>query len=406
MNNLAVNAAEGVFYPVGSSVSQSIYEYFTGNKRSRLQPKTNRVCFIAENGDLECPCQTFNRSFEEIPKYPYFRMMSHSDSLLTVWYSQQDKEPAEFEVLNLADMSRENVAWLRAAGEVTSLVLNRTGKLLGLVYHDDNWRVDVRRANNFQLREVVHHAAPITGVFFHKDIVFSLSNKLVVSYPEDRRENSLIHTGGKVLGWAHHPTDPYLIAIEPEHYWIVDLNELKVIKTAEWPEQIKWFNLLRKYSNYSFDRQADSSTVAFSNEGNRLFLGGYGELAVFDWHDMLRPRSEKPEPLNVLDLDSNVTPNAAPGAHIINMMPINRDRLLCVTADGYLRLLNIRTEEKYLLLTPGSGVRINSLQVCARGKRLAMVGYYYGIDRDGRCRMESALLIWKLSRLLNRGIKI
>jgi WD40 repeat protein len=221
--------------------------------------------------------------------------------------------------------------------------VNKTEKLLALVYHEDSWRVDVRRSSNFQLREVVHHTTPILGVFFHNDVMFSLSNKLVASYPEDRLEPRLIYSSKKVLGWAHHPSEPYLIGVEADRYWIVDLNTLEVVKRAEWTEQIKWFNILRKFSNSnSLELRANNSTVAFSSDGNRFFFGGYGEVAVFDWHDMYRPRCLQPKPTEIISIHSGSYPaggqEKGSNAHIIDMVPINRDRLLCATADGCKRL--------------------------------------------------------------------
>ncbi len=410
MNDLAVNAAEGTFCPVSDIGSQSVYEYFAGNKPPKTKIKTNGVCFIAQNGELQRPYRMFNRSLEENPRYPYFRMMSRSNSLLTAWHSQSDKEPTEFELLSLNDMSHENIAWLRAAGELTHLAVNKSEKLLAMAYHDYGWRIDVRRSDNFQLREVVHHTEPIIGLFFHNDVLFSLSSKLVVSYPEDRLENSLIASSKKILGWVQHPTAPYLLVIEPERYWIVDLNKLRVVKKAEWTEQIKWFNILQKYSNRNLELYSNNSIATFSKDGNRLFLGGYGKLAMFAWHDMLRPRCMQPKPDSVINIHSGNYPaggqKKVPDAHIIDMIPINRDRLLCVSADGYLSMINTRTREGCLLLIPGSGVRINSLQLCAKGKNLAMTGYYYDLDDCGIYKMESVLLIWKLSRLLNKGIKM
>ena len=212
------------------------------------------------------------------------------------------------------------------------------------------------------------------------------------------------------MGWAHHPKDPYLILIEPEHYSIVDLNTLMVIKTAEWTEQIKWFNILQKYSNRKPELYANNSIVAFSKDGNHMYLGGYGKLAVFNWHDVLRVRCEQPQPDSIININGGRSLSRGrekvSDAHIIDMMPINRDRILYVTADGYLNMINTRTGEESLLLTPGNGVRINSLQVCMKGKYLAMVGYYYGCDDAGKCKVESVLLIWKLSRLVNKALKV
>lgn len=410
MVNLAVNTADRDSYPFVGVESQSIYDYFANNKLSKVSSRTDGMCFTTQDGTLQKPYRTFNRSFEENPQYPYFRIMEHSNSLLTAWRSMTDKEPAEFELLDLSDMSRDNVAWLRASGDSSSLVVDKTEKLLALVYHGEDWRVDIRRSDNFQLREVVHHAAPIIGVFFHNDVMFSLSNKLIVSYPEARHNNCLISSSRKILGWAQHPTDPYLVLIEPDRYKIIDLNTLTLVKTAEWTEQMKWFNLLQKYSNPKMELHVDKSTAEFSTDGNRLFLGGYGQLAVFDWHDMLRSRCVQPEPANMINIHSDnyskEEPKKSFDAHIIDMVPINRDKLLCATADGYLSMVNIRTKEISLLLKPGSGVRINSLQLGANGKYLAMLGYYYGFDNSGNCEVESALLIWKLSRLLNKGSEI
>ncbi len=407
MNNLAVNAAERVFYPLVSPDPQSFYDYFAGNTLAKATPRINGVCFVSQNDELQKPYRIFNRSLEESPQYPSFRITDHSNSLLTAWHSQTDKEPVEFELLDLNDMSHEKIMWLRASGEVNSLVVNKTEKLLAMVYHDENWRVDIRRSDNFQLREVVQHTSPIIGVFFHEDILFSLSNKLIVSYPEDRHESSLVSSSKKILGWAQHPTDPYIILIEPESYSIVDLSTLRIVKRAEWTKQIKWFNFLQKYSSHSFEHPVSNSTAAFSTDGNHLFLGGYGKLAVFDWYDVLRPRCIQPKPSAIIDIHAN---NYSIDkrekyftAHIINIVPVNRDRLLCATADGYLSMLNIRSGEVNLLLAPGSGgVRMNSLQLCANSKYLAMTGYYYGFDNN-HYNVESALLIWKLSRLLNKG---
>ncbi|MCK4981269.1 MAG: hypothetical protein KAS17_00025, partial [Victivallaceae bacterium] len=396
-------------YPPAGIDSQSIYGYFANNRLDKISPRTDGMCFTAQNGELQRPYRTFNRSLEEHPQYPYFRIMDHANSLLTAWHSKTDKEPTEFELLDLSDMSHDNVAWLRASGESNSIIVNKTEKLLAMVYHDEGWRVDIRRSDNFQLREVVHHAAPIVGVFFHNDVVFSLSDKLIVSYPEERHESRLISSSKKILGWARHPTDPYLVLIEPERYRIIDLNTLALVKTAEWTEQLKWFNIMQKYSNHSLELYVDKSTAEFSTDGNRLFLGGYGQLAVFDWHDMLRPRCVQPEPANMINMHSANYSKGDQGksidAHVIDMIPVNRDKLLCVTADGYLSMVNIRTGEIFLLLKPGSGVRMNSLQLCANGKYLAMLGYYYNYDDSG-CEVESALLIWKLSRLLRKGSKI
>lgn len=410
MNNLAVNTAVRTPGSVNSVGTQSVYEYFAANKAPETKIKTNGVCFIMPDGEFQRPYRVFNRSFEEDPKSPYFRMMSRSNSLLTAWHSQCDKEPTEFELLNLADMSRENIAWLRAAGDITQLAVSKDEKLLALAYHDDGWRVDIRRSDNFQLREVVHHAEPLIGLFFHNDVLFSLSSKLVVSYPEKRQENCLVASSKKILGWVQHPTARYLLVIEAEHYWIIDLEKLQIVKKAEWTEQIKWFNILQKYSNRNLELHSNNSIATFSKDGNRLFLGGYGKLAMFDWHDMLRPRCVQPKPSAVINIHSDNYPDGGQpkvlNAHIIDMIPINRDRLLCVSADGYLTMINSRTKEGYLLLTPGSGVRINSLQLCAQGKNLAMIGYYYDIDDYGVCKVESALLIWKLSRLLNKSCKL
>ena len=409
MNNLAVNAAERVFCPLVSPVQQSIYDYFAGNTLAKTKPETTGVCFFSRDCKPQKPYRLFNRSLEETPLYPSFRIIDHSSSLLTAWHSQSDKEPAEFELLDLRDMQHENIMWLRASGEFSSLTVDKAEKLLAMVYHDEKWRIDIRRSENFQLREVVHHTLPVNGVLFYEDVMFSLSNKLIASFPEDRRENNIICSSEKILGWAQHPTEPYLVLIEPEQYRIIDLSTQEIVKSAEWTKQIKWFNLLQKYSNHSFAHSVEKSTAVFSTDGNRLFIGGYGKLVVFNWHDMLRPRCLQPEPESMLDIHSdNYSTDKRKkvfAARIINMVPINRDRLLCVTDDGYLIMLNIRTGEVSLLLTPGNGVRMNSLQLCADNKYLAMTGYYYGFDNK-RCNVESALLIWKLSRLVNGGVDV
>ena len=406
MTNLAMNVAERDFYPFDGADPQSVYDCFASNALNQLKPHDDGICFSAQDNEPQYPYRVFNRSFEENPHYPYFRAMEDSNFLLTAWRSKCGKEPTEFEALNLKDMSHDNIAWLRASGESSSMIVDKMDKLLAMVYHEEGWRVDIRRSGNFQLREVVHHATPVIGVFFHNDVVFSLSNELIASYPEERHENCLIYSSRKVLGWAQHPTDPYLILIEPEHYRIIDLNTLGIVKTAEWTESMKWFNLLQKYSNHSLELYADKSTTKFSTDGNRLFLGGYGQLAIFDWYDLFRPRCVQPKPSSMIStcLNSYSTKGQKKksDAHIIDMVSINRDKLLCATADGYLSMLNTRTGEVFLLLKPGSGVRINSLQLCANGKYLAMLGYYYGFDASGNCEVETALLIWKLSRLLNR----
>jgi len=402
MDDSGLNVAEKNLYPFDDISSQFAYNNFT----DKVIPPTNEMCFITHDGKLQRPYRTFNRSFEENLQHPYFRIMDYSNSLLTAWRSQDSKEPIELELLKLCDMSHNNVTRIQASGNIDSLILNKTEKLLAMVYHDEDWRVDIRRLNNFQLREVVYHVTPIIGVFFYNDVLFSLSNKLIVSYPEERHENCLISSSRKILGWAQHPTDPYLVLIEPERYKIIDLNTHALVKTAEWTDQMKWFNVMQKYLNHSFVLHVDKSTAEFSTDGNRLFFGGYGQLAVFDWHDMLRPRCVQSEPANIIDIYSNNYCAEDPGksidAHIIDMVPINRDKLLCVTADGYLSMVNIRTGKIFLLLKPGSGVRMNSLQLCANGKYLAMLGYYYNYNNSG-CEVESALLIWKLSRLLNKG---
>ena len=407
MNNLAVNAADGTLYPSAGIDSQSIYEYFAGNERSKSKLRTTSVCFVGEKGEFKRPYRVYNRSLDEVPKYPYLRMMPEANILLTAWRSHNDKEPIEFETLDLTDMSKDNIAWLRANGELTNMAVNKAERLLAMAYRDESWRIDIRRTNNFQLREVVHHPSPIIGLFFHKEMLVSLSNKLIVSYPEARNENCLLNSNSKVIGWAHHPTEPYMVIIEADRYYIVDLDKLRVVKKAEWTEQIKWFNLLRKYSNQSTNMQVKNCTAAFSKDGNRFLLGGYGKIAVFDWHDMLRPRCVQPKPENVVCIYSDdfcsKEHKGMLDAHITDIVPLNRDKLLCVTSGGYMTMANIRTQERNLLLSPGNGVRINSIQLSANGKRLAMAGYYYGIDGKGGCKVESALLIWKVSRLLSKA---
>ena len=405
MNNLTVNTVESESYPLVGKSPQSIYDYFANGECTKVKTHTNGLCFVSPDGEVKRPYRVFNRSFDENPQYPYFRITDHSNSLLTAWHSQTDKEPAEFELLDLSDMSHRNIMVLRATGDVNSLIINQDEKLLAMVYHDDGWRVDIRYSENFQLREVVHHDSPVIGMFFYKDILFSLSDKLIVSFPEEHHGNCLVRSCEKVLGWAQHPTDPYLVLIEQECCRIINLDTMKLVKTVEWTEQIKWFNLLQKYSNNSFRPSTDNSIAKFSADGNRLLLGGYGQLALFDWRSMLRPRCVQSTPTDIIDIHSNNSSGEEQkvlAAHVTNMIPINRDKLLCATADGYLSLVNIRNKEIKLLLTPGNGVRMNSLQLCANNKYLAMVGYYYHFDNNG-CRVESALLIWKLRQLINKG---
>ena len=410
MNNMAVNAAAGSLYPLGGIDSQSIYDYFANSRVEKSQKVRNDgLAFLGMDGELKRPYRVFNRSLDNGSRRPYYRMMHNANSIFTAWQSHYDKEPAEFQMLDLGNMSQENVAWLRADGEVNLIAVNKTERLLAMVYHDEHWRVDIRRCDNFQLREVVQHQMPISGLFFHGDVLFSLSNKLIASYPEDRRENTLVCSGGKVLGWAHHPTDPYLVIVETDCFRIVDLDSLQVIKKSQWTEPIKWFNILQRYSNHSLEQHLNKTTAIFSKDGNRLLLGGYGKLAVFDWHDMLRPRCEQPNPEKIVDIHpekySTGTRKLLPDSHIIDMVAVNRDRVLCVTADGHLCMVNTRSEEISLLLKPGLGVRMNSLQLDRKGKYLAMVGYHYGFD-NRECQVESALMIWKMSRLMSKADQI
>ena len=401
MDDSEGNVAEKNLYPFDDIGSQFAYNNFTDKV---IQP-INEMCFITHDGKLQRPYRIFNRSFEGNPQHPYFRIMDYSNSLLTAWRSQNSKEPIELELLKLSDMSHNNVTRIQGSGNIDSLILNKTEKLLAMVYCEEDWRVDIRRLSNFQLREVVPHTTPIIGVFFYNDILFSLSNQLIASYPEERHENCLISSSEKVLGWAQHPTGPYLVLIEPECYKIIDLNTLKLVKTAEWVEQMKWFYILQKFSNHSFEPYIDKNTAKFSTDGNRLFLGGYGQLAALDWYNMLRPRCTLLEPAKMIDIRSSRgsgSQRESFDAHIIDMIPINRDKLLCATTNGYLCMVNIRTEEVFLLLTPGAKIRVNSLQLCANGKYLAMRGYHYGFDDSDSSKAESALLIWKLSQLLRK----
>jgi hypothetical protein len=407
MSNLAVNTADGALYPFGGNGPQSVYDYFAGNSYPTKNVRNGNMHFTTSNGDFVKPYRSFNRSSEETPKYPHFQFVKSSNSLLTAWHGKNDKDPVEFETLSLNDMSRENVAWLRAAGEFNYLGINKSEKLMALAYYDENWRIDIRRSDNFQLREVVHHDSPVKGIFFHNNVVFSLSDKLIVSYPEDRLNPTVLGSCKKVLGWAQHPKSPYLIIIEPESFKIIDLTNLKLVKSAEWTNEIKWFNLLQNYSNQGANIHSNKSSVVFSQDGNHLFLGGYGKVAVFNWNDMLRPRCIQPETDKILSLiDKKQLSSKRTNNHIIDIEPVNRDRILCVTADGRMNMLNIRTDENYSLLKSANGVRINSLQLCSNGKRLAMMGYYYGIDDYGNCKIESNLLIWKLSKLLRKAESI
>jgi hypothetical protein len=407
MSNLAVNTAAGTVYPFGGKSSQSVYDYFAGNSYSSNNPRNNNMHFIAPDGERLKPYRTFNRSTEENPKYPHFQFIESSNSLLTAWHGKNDKEPVEFESLNLNDMSRENVAWLRAAGEFNYLGINKSEKLMALAYYNENWRIDVRRSNNFQLREVVHHDSPVKGIFFHNDVVFSLSDKLIVSYPEDRKSTIVLGSCKNVIGWAQHPKSPHLILIEPESYKIIDLESLRLVKSAEWTNEIKWLNLLQNYSSYGPNIRSSKSAVLFSKDGNHLFLGGYGKVAVFNWNDMLRPRCLQPDTEKVLSINSEEQPcSKGTNNHVIDIEPVNRDRILCVTADGCLNMLNIRTDEKHSLMKSANGIRINSLQLCSNGKRLAMLGYHYGIDNYGKCKIESNLLVWKLSKFLRKAENI
>jgi hypothetical protein len=410
MNNMAVNAAVGNLYPLGGIDSQSIYDYFADGRVEKQQTTLNNgLVFQGMDGEVRKPYRVFNRSLDNGSRRPYYRVMLKANSILTAWQSQHDKEPAEFQMLDLGNMTQENVAWLRADGEVNLIAVNKAEKLLAMVYHDEHWRVDIRRCDNFQLREVVAHEMPVSGLFFHEDVLFSLSNRLIASYPEDRRENMLVCSSNNVLGWAHHPTDPYLVIVEADCFRVIDLNNLKVVKKAQWTDAIKWFNVLQRYSNHSLEQHLNKTTAIFTKDGNRLLLGGYGKLAVFDWHDMLRPRCEQPGPEKIIDIHpekySPGTRKLLPDSHIIDMAAINRDRVLCATADGYLCMVNTRTEEIALLLKPGLGVRMNSLQLDCKGKYLTMVGYHYGFE-NRECRVESALMIWKMSRLMSKAAQV
>ncbi|MFA6714960.1 MAG: hypothetical protein WCS27_06265 [Victivallaceae bacterium] len=407
MNTLAVNTAGGLSRLVPGVESQSFYDYFADAPLNRMHKRTNGLCFISQDNDFQRPYRIFNRSLTESPQFPYFRIMEKSNSLLTAWVSRNEHEPTEFNMIDLNNMSQENLAWLRAAGTINSITVSEDEKLMALAYYGDGWRVDIRRSQNFQLREVVNHASPLSGVFFHNDILFSLSDQLVASYPESRYESCAVCSVKKVLGWAKHPTAPYLALVETDCYRIIDLEKLCVIKTAEWTERIKWFYLLQKYSNRHHHIHVAESAVSFSKDGNHLLLGGCGQLAVFNWNDMLRPRCPQPEPENIITLPLEAAPDTGDkkrilDAHIVDILPLNRDKILCATAEGYLCQINTRTEEVFLLLKPGTGVRINSLQLCPKGKYLTMTGYYYAFDGNAY-QLESAMLIWKMSRLLNKG---
>jgi hypothetical protein len=406
MNTLAAHAAGGTFYPFPGMASQSFYDYFADQSLNQMHQRTNGLCFVSLDGKFQRPYRVFNRSLAESPQFPYFRVMESSNSLLTAWVSRNDHEPTEFNMIYLDDMSHENLAWLRAAGTINSITFSKNEKLMALAYHDDGWHVDVRRSGNFQLREVVHHASMLNGVFFHNDVMFSLSNQLIATYPEDRRENTLVCSARKVLGWAQHPTAPYLALLEADCCRIIDLDNLSVVKTIEWTEQIKWFYLLQKYSNHHHYIHVAQSAASFSKDGNHLLLGGCGQLAVFNWNDMLRPRCPEPEPEAVININSESGDGEEVlNAHIVDILPVNRDKILCATADGYLAMINTRQEEVLLLLKPGTGVRINSLQLCPKGKYLTMAGYHYSFDGDSY-QMESAMLIWKMSRLINNGYRL
>lgn len=408
MNTLAVNTAGGTFCPGTGVASQSFYDSFADHSLNQMYRRTNGLCFVSRNGDFQRPYRVFNRSQAESPQFPYFRIMENSNSLLTAWVSRNDHEPTEFNLIDLNSMAPENLAWLRASGTIHSITVSKNEKLMALAYYDDGGRVDVRRANNFQLREVVHHNSPVNGVFFHNDVLFSLSSQLIASYPEDRQENCLVCSGRNVLGWAQHPTAPYLVLLEADGYRIIDLDSLRMVKTAEWTEQIKWFYLLQKYLNYHHPVHSVKGAANFSKDGNRLLLGGCGQIAVFNWNDMLRPRCPQPKPeavINIQSEDPSEDGKKILTAHIVDMLPVNRDRILCATADGYLCLVNTRAEEVFLLLQPGTGVRIGSLQLCPKGKYLTMAGAYYAFD-DTSYQMESAMLIWKMSRLVNNAAQL
>ncbi|MDD5727327.1 MAG: hypothetical protein PHV59_02075 [Victivallales bacterium] len=407
MSNMAVNAVTGTLCPLGGIDSQSIYDYFAGNRIEKARTvRSDGLTFSGIDDTPRTAYRVFRRNVEGGSRRPYYRMMNKANAVLTAWQSPHDKEPTEFQLLDLGDMSQENIAWLRADGEVNLMVVDKAEKLLAMAYHDEHWRIDIRRSDSFQLREVIRHAMPVSGLFFHNDVLFSLSNKLVASYPEDRRESVLVCSGSNVLGWAHHPSDPYMIIVETDSFRIIDLDSLRVVKEAAWTDAIRWFNILQRYSNHNMEQHLNKSTAVFSKDGNRLLLGGYGRLAVFNWHDMLRPRCEQPEPEKIIDIHpekySPEVRKSPPDSHIIDMACLNRDRVLCVTAAGYLSLVNIRSDETALLLKPGIGVRINSVQLDSKGKYLAMTGYHY--DFDGReCKVDTALMLWKMSRLINKS---
>ncbi|QSH42233.1 hypothetical protein P0136_03850 [Lentisphaerota bacterium ZTH] len=378
------------------------YEYFAGNSDIPLSARISGIKFSDCDDSPVEPAVMFDRSFEDFPKHVQACVLPKSGNMLVAWYGETESEPIEFERVNCKSFKKESVAWLRIHGEVDTICADEYEKLVGIAYCDGKWVAEVRRINNFQLREAVVHDSRVKGMFFQDERFYSISKEVIVAYPEERFDQKTIYSGKSISGWAVHPVEPFLFLSEYGSFKIIDLEKECVV--ADLPagsDQNNSCGLPFACCTFTSD-STDSKAISFSRDGRKLFVSGISDVSVYGWREILRGKGKMPDPQSVINLN-NRDINDIPGRIIVTeLLPVNREIIIGCSSEGSLWQLNISTGTSQLLFRPDYGVRINKMRLAANRKVLAINGYHYRLDAGGDCSVENGLLLWKLNKLLQR----
>ncbi|MCP3965634.1 MAG: hypothetical protein GY750_14745 [Lentisphaerae bacterium] len=395
---------DGVLCPCSQNAMEQsgCYEYFAGNSDIPLSARISGIKFSDSDSLPIEPTAMFDRSFEDFPKHVQSCVLPMSGNILLVWYGETESEPIEFERLNCKSLKKESAAWLRINGEIDSICADDDEKLIGFAYCNGKWIVEVRRANNFQLREAVIHESRIKGMFFKDECFYSISKDVIAVYPEERYEQKTVYSGNGVNGWSVHPLDPYLVLSEYDGLKIINLdNQQLALSVQPGGEKDNACSFPFACCTFSGDC-AETKAVSFSRDGRKLFVSGAGGVSVYSWRDILRSKGVMPEPQSIITLCDDSMAEGAGRVVITEIVPVNREIIIGCSSDGTLWQLNISTGVGKLLLRPDFGVRINKMKLAANRKVLVINGYHYRLDAGGDCSVENGILLWKLNKLLKR----
>jgi hypothetical protein len=378
------------------------------------------------------PEAEFNRTRDDIPRFPRYCILPHSNAIMVVWRAQEIDELAEFEIISLSDFSRTRIQIPSVDSRVYSIAVDENEEFIGMGYSAGKWKAEVRKLDNFSLVGEVEHSHLVEKLAFCGKNFFSISDKIIVLQLDNGKSDSIKIGDFPRHVFTCHPGKQYMLAQSKRNCLVVvDAVDMTVVKklyfgglrdclnkgNGDWLDKMRnvlaretWENLRLAVDSNRVAGRYSANSIAFCEDGRQVYIACADGVFVYDWELFMQAEEVTPEPLEVIrpnqifagkDYHASLNDIQKPSVHVTEVCPVGNGNLVFVTLDGKFHLYLEELKKVKTLANLPPKMTLNTIRMSPDGKKLILICYWYKFGAGRRYGVESSLIVWDLAKLIS-----